>query len=140
MQVPPYLFNSLDTVYKEAGSCKDIFRIVAKERGYSLEDFLSQMDSYKEVHKIDIPMLTINSVDDALCSYNNVPEEEIKKNKNIIHYKVNGGGHISYYEGAFRPRLFGFELASDYFGAHFAQTKNSVADERKGSNSTQDII
>ena len=47
----------------------DIFKVVAKERGLSLKDFLGMMDSYEEVEKIDIPMLTINSVDDALCSY-----------------------------------------------------------------------
>ena len=89
------------------------------------------MDSYEEVEKIDIPMLTINSVDDALCSYQNVPEEKIKENKHIIHYKVNGGGHISYYEGAIKPRLFGFELASDYFGAHFNLQKNLQIEEKK---------
>ena len=96
------------------------------------------MDSYKEVEKLDIPMLTINAVDDPLCSYNNVPEDQIKKNKNIIHYKVNGGGHMAYYENAIRPRLFGFELASDYFGAHHMLKKQVEAS--KISTSTIELI
>lgn len=97
-------------------TCVDFWKATATIHGMDYKEFLTKYDSNKMVHKIDIPIFSMNSVDDELCPSMNVPEEEIKKNKNIIHLKVNGGAHISYYSGTFFPRLFGFELGVDYLG------------------------
>lgn len=66
----------------------------------NIEEYYEKQSSDKTVDKIQIPLLTLNSDDDMIIDSGSIPLEKIRKNENIIHLKVKGGGHIGYLTGA----------------------------------------
>lgn len=55
--------------------------------------------THRDMNKISVPMLSVNSKDDPIVDPALVPIEDIKKNDNIMQVMVAGGGHIEYYNG-----------------------------------------
>jgi predicted alpha/beta-fold hydrolase len=55
--------------------------------------------THKDMEKISVPLLSVNSRDDPIVDPALVPLEDIMANENIIQLMVAGGGHIEYYNG-----------------------------------------
>lgn len=78
---------------------------MAKDLGLHSElEFYERVSVNEKVHKVMIPLLSINSKDDLVTPIESIPVEEIIENANIIQINTNGGGHIEFYSGL-RPKM-----------------------------------
>lgn len=53
-----------DDMINRSTSCRDLWDINSLVQGITYDEFESNIDSHREIEKIGVPMLTINSVDD----------------------------------------------------------------------------
>lgn len=127
-QVNPHLI--LDDLINDSTSCRDIWDVASMVQGLSYDEFMSNISSHQHVDKIKVPMLAVNSGDDQLCHYKNIPLEQIKANENIVHVRINGGGHISFYSGHLKPKLFGFEMGADFLADFEKKRKWKLASQQ----------
>lgn len=77
----------------------------------TLEEYNNFICSAPHLEKINVPMLSINSDDDAIIPEDSVPEKKIKETNRILHLKVKSGGHVEYYHG-WKMEMVNFELVS----------------------------
>jgi len=74
--------------------------LAAKDAGCSsLDEFYALVESHKLVHKIRVPLVSINSDDDMFIDNSGIPYSEIEKTDSIIQINVAGGGHIEFFSG-----------------------------------------
>ena len=76
----------------------------------NVQEFYDLLNTHKLTHKITIPMLSINSRDDPICPYQNVPKDKITQNENIIHVETGGGAHVEFLSNLF-PRMVSFSYS-----------------------------
>lgn len=73
---------------------------LAKDLGVDNElEYYYHMDLDFNTHKVEIPLLSINSADDMFCPKHSIPVDEIRENPNFIQIITNGGGHIEFCSG-----------------------------------------
>ena len=89
-------------------------RVTCKDLGHTEPvDFYESLSSHRDIQQIQVPVLSINSMDDPLIPPQNVPLEAIRANHNLIQVLVSGGGHIEYFHGL-RREFWAYDLAIDY--------------------------
>ncbi|XP_071943473.1 monoacylglycerol lipase ABHD2-like [Antedon mediterranea] len=69
----------------------------------NLDDFYSWCSSSNHIHKVTIPMLMLNSEDDAIIppKYNTTPDSYIKTADKAMYVTTKHGGHLGFYEGGY---------------------------------------
>lgn len=77
----------------QATTCNTFFEKMTNEYDLNhVEEYWARLSSHSNVSKLKIPMLNIQSKDDGICAYKNVPIEELKQNSKIITVSYNAGG------------------------------------------------
>ena len=80
------------------------------------DDFYLNISSYKLVKNINIPTLFIHSKDDPICTYDAVPEDFIKENKNTLLIKTEYGGHLCFIENnSFFTNVWTINVIDEFF-------------------------
>ena len=74
-------YQSVNEYYKKFG-CKDVLENIKK------------------------PLLCMQSLDDPICHYTEIPTEKSKINENLIFYITKKGGHCAWIQGIFNPSIF----------------------------------
>jgi len=75
-------------------------RVVIKACGYaSNQEYYVDASSSRYIHKVKIPLLAMNAVDDPVSPLDGVPVESCKKNPNLIFVLTSCGGHLAWLEG-----------------------------------------
>ena len=80
------------------------------------DDFYLNISSYKLVKNINIPTLFIHSKDDPICTFDAVPEDFIKENKNTLLIKTEYGGHLCFIENnSFFTNVWIINVIEEFF-------------------------
>lgn len=66
-----------------------------------------------ELERIDIPMLLMNSKDDPIVKINQVPLEEILRNRNLSMLMTEKGAHVCWFSGM-KPRRWYVDAIMEY--------------------------
>ncbi|KAM0792571.1 hypothetical protein ACM66B_005234 [Microbotryomycetes sp. NB124-2] len=56
------------------------------------------------VHNVAVPLLSISALDDPVVSSQTVPESAAYDNPNLVFAMTKHGGHLGWFQGAFKPR------------------------------------
>ncbi|XP_033099595.1 monoacylglycerol lipase ABHD2-like [Anneissia japonica] len=100
----PDVFYDVEQIYKSTSLVHIDEHLNRKMLGFdSLNDFYRWCSSSNHIHKIYIPMLMLNSEDDALIppKYNDTPEAYIQTADKAMHVTTKHGGHLGFYEGGY---------------------------------------
>ncbi len=75
--------------------------------GYnSVEEYYKKSGSKEGLENIRRPILFMQSLDDPICHYSEIPMEKSKANENLVFYITNRGGHCAWVQGFFNPSIF----------------------------------
>lgn len=75
----------------------DKFTIIVAGYG-SVEEYYSAASCARVLHRVAVPLLCINALDDPLCPPHAIPIEELKTNPHILLACSKFGGHVAWLE------------------------------------------
>lgn len=106
-----HIFNTLDfpinldqvMLARSTQEFDKLFTI--RVHGYrSTEQYYREASCVNYLHRITVPVLGLNSLDDPIITKDCIPYEEFLHNENLILAVTRTGGHVGWFTGLFRPR------------------------------------
>jgi len=75
--------------------------------GYSsVNEYYQKISCVNDLKNIAVPLLFLQSKDDPICHHEVIPFIEAEKNRNLIFYTTERGGHIGWIEEVFSLKVF----------------------------------
>ncbi|XP_017244932.1 uncharacterized protein LOC108216628 isoform X1 [Daucus carota subsp. sativus] len=68
------------------------------------------------VKGVSVPLLSISSMDDPVCTAEAIPWDECRANKNVVLATTKHGGHLGYFEGLTASSLWWVRTVNEFFG------------------------
>jgi abhydrolase domain-containing protein 1/3 len=86
--------------------------------GYdSVEDYYRKFGCKEVLENVKRPLLCMQSLDDPICHYSEIPTEKCQINENLVFYISKKGGHCAWIQGIFNPSIFFPKPALDFLEA-----------------------
>lgn len=82
-------------------SIREIDELISKEiHGFdSLDEFYAEQSCVHRLHRVKVPVIFCNALDDPIASGDNVPREAMKGNENFLAALTPRGGHLGWAQG-----------------------------------------
>ena len=75
--------------------------------GYqSVDEYYKKFGCKEVLENIRKPLLCMQSLDDPICHFSEIPTEKSQVNENLIFYISKRGGHCAWIQGIFNPSIF----------------------------------
>lgn len=108
--------------YEDILKCKDLRdldnKYTSKAFGFKdADDYYDNSTIHNKIHKITIPVLSLNSADDPFQPIEGIPIDEAYKMDNLCIAVTSRGGHIGFMEGIYplNKEQYMFRIFSKYF-------------------------
>ncbi|PWA86422.1 hypothetical protein CTI12_AA044050 [Artemisia annua] len=82
----------------------------------TVDTYYRHCSSAQYVTKVAIPLLCISSLDDPVCTWEAIPWDECRANKNIVLAVTRHGGHLAFFEGLTGSSLWWVRAANEFLG------------------------
>ncbi|CAI9266773.1 unnamed protein product [Lactuca saligna] len=82
----------------------------------SVDAYYRHCSSAQYVTKVAIPLLCISALDDPVCTWEAIPWDECRANKNIVLAVTRHGGHLAFFEGLTASTLWWVRAANEFLG------------------------
>nr|XP_043637371.1 phospholipase ABHD3 [Erigeron canadensis] len=89
-------------------------RLVGKYE--TVDTYYRHCSSAQYVTKVAIPLLCISALDDPVCTWEAIPWDECRANKNIVLAVTRHGGHLAFFEGLTGSRLWWVRAVNEFLG------------------------
>jgi uncharacterized protein len=87
------------TIILKTHTIREFDAIACKYSGYrDVDEYYDDCSPCTRLHKIQIPLLAISSVDDPICNIDGCPRDPSKYGKGLISVIVEHGGHLGFAE------------------------------------------
>ncbi|XP_076886106.1 uncharacterized protein LOC143535851 [Bidens hawaiensis] len=81
----------------------------------TVDAFHRSASSVYVVGNVKVPLVCINAIDDPVCTYEAIPFDECRMNKNIVLATTQHGGHIAFFEGFSGENLWWVRVIEESF-------------------------
>lgn len=82
----------------------------------TVDTYYRQVSSAQYVTKVAIPLLCISALDDPVCTWEAIPWDECRANKNIVLAVTRHGGHLAFFEGLTGSSLWWVRAVNEFLG------------------------
>ncbi|KAF5818327.1 putative alcohol O-acetyltransferase [Helianthus annuus] len=82
----------------------------------TVDTYYRHCSSAQYVTKVKIPLLCISSLDDPVCTWEAIPWDECRANKNIVLAVARHGGHLAFFEGLTGSSLWWVRAVNEFLG------------------------
>ncbi|XP_076897372.1 uncharacterized protein LOC143550643 [Bidens hawaiensis] len=89
-------------------------RLVGKYE--TVDAYYRHCSSAQYVTKVRIPLLCISALDDPVCTWEAIPWDECRANKNIVLAVTRHGGHLAFFEGLTGSTLWWVRAVNEFLG------------------------
>ncbi|KAL1820568.1 hypothetical protein ACET3Z_015437 [Daucus carota] len=78
------------------------------------DSFYRWCSSAAYTRDVSVPLLSISSLDDPVCTAEAIPWHECRANKNIVFATTKHGGHLGFFEGIRAPSLWWVRAVNEF--------------------------
>ncbi|XP_071737796.1 embryogenesis-associated protein EMB8-like [Rutidosis leptorrhynchoides] len=82
----------------------------------TVDAYYRHCSSAQYVTKVSIPLLCISALDDPVCTWEAIPWDECRANKNIVLAVTRNGGHLAFFEGLTGSSLWWVRATNEFLG------------------------
>ncbi|KAK9073176.1 hypothetical protein SSX86_007500 [Deinandra increscens subsp. villosa] len=82
----------------------------------TVDTYYRHCSSAQYVTKVSIPLLCISALDDPVCTWEAIPWDECRANKNIVLAVTRHGGHLAFFEGLTGSSLWWVRAVNEFLG------------------------
>ncbi|KAI3810387.1 hypothetical protein L1987_19999 [Smallanthus sonchifolius] len=95
----------------------------------TVDTFHRWASSVRLLTNVKVPLICINAIDDPVCTYEAIPWDECRINKNIVLATTQHGGHNAFFEGMSGKNLWWVRVIEEYFSVlHSSSLMNKNTD------------
>ncbi|KAI3807541.1 hypothetical protein L1987_23471 [Smallanthus sonchifolius] len=82
----------------------------------TVDTYYRHCSSAQYVTKVLIPLLCISALDDPVCTWEAIPWDECRANKNVVLAVTRHGGHLAFFEGLTGSSLWWVRAVNEFLG------------------------